>query len=71
MASNVEFAGNRNVRIMMFGYFDSKLRTGVIFQSFSGNVCSQLLLLSSGMKQRNITFVDATLDVVSKKESFA
>ena len=71
MASNVEFAGNRNVRIMVFGYFDSKLRTGVIFQSFSGNVCSQLLLLSSGMKQRNITFVDATLDVVSKKESFA
>ena len=71
MASNVEFAGNRSVRMMVFGYFDSKLRTGVIFQSFSGNVCSQLLLLSSGMKQRNITFVDATLDVVSKKESFA
>ena len=71
MASNVEFAGNRSVRMMVFGYFDTKLRTGVIFQSFSGNVCSQLLLLTSGMKQRNITFVDATLDVVSKKESFA
>ena len=71
MASNVEFAGNRSVRMMVFGYFDTKLRTGVIFQSFSGNVCSQLLLLASGMKQRNITFVDATLDVVSKKESFA
>ena len=71
MASNVEFAGNRSVRMMVFGYFDTKLRTGVIFQSFSGNVCSQFLLLTSGMKQRNITFVDATLDVVSKKESFA
>lgn len=71
MASNVEFAGNRSVRMMVFGYFDTKLRTSVIFQSFSGNVCSQLLLLTSGMKQRNITFVDATMDVVSKKESFA